>query len=117
MRRYDDGEFIENEPKRRQIRDRYRDKFFAELGGERMKDPFAFDPDPSSQVNLVKTLIEKALSLHGDDTSALQALRSTVSSSALGVPAVAVAALGRPDFQMMNTLQIGQWHFLKQDDD
>jgi hypothetical protein len=85
MRRYDDGEFIQNEPKRRAIRDEYRDKFFAELGIQRLKDPFAHDPDPRSQLGIVKGLISKAMEVHMDEKSALSVLQGLVSSSALGV--------------------------------
>jgi hypothetical protein len=100
-RRYDDGEFIANEPKRRPIRDAYRDKFFAELGIPRLKDPFAHDPDPKTQLEFVQSLIGKALSLHGDEKAALEATQSLVASSALGVPlaVLGATALGRPDFQ------------------
>jgi hypothetical protein len=117
MRRYDDGEFIENEPKRRQIRDTYRDKFFAELGGDRLKDPFSFDPDPASQLTLVQGLIDKALAIHDDDKSALHRLLGSVATSALGVPGIGATQLNRPDFQLMNTLEISKWHFLASGDD
>ena len=101
MRRYDDGEFIENEPERRGLRDKYRDKFFEELGIPRLKDPFAHDPDPVEQHALVKSLIDKALSIHGDDKAGLEMAKVLVSSSALGVPLAGIGAgiSGRPDFQ------------------
>jgi hypothetical protein len=101
MRRYDDGEFIENEPNRRKLRDQYRDKFFEELGIPRLKDPFAHDPDPAAQLALVQNLIGKALSIHGGDKAGLEMAKVLVASSALGVPlaGLGASAAGRPDFQ------------------
>ena len=100
-RRYDDGSFIEREPSRRALRDEYRDKFFAELGGERLKDPFDFDPDPGTQLGVVMELIEKAQSLHDDEKSALTMLSGSVATGALGVPAIGATPLGRPSFAGM----------------
>lgn len=101
MRRYDDGEFIENEPDRRGLRDKYRDKFFDELGIARLKDPFGHDPDPKAQLELVQGLIGKALSIHGGDKAGLEIANTLISSSALGVPLAGIGAgqTGRPDFQ------------------
>jgi hypothetical protein len=101
MRRYDDGEFIENEPNRRKLRDQYRDKFFEELGIARLKDPFAHDPDPAEQLALVPNLIGKALSIHGGDKVGIEMAKALVASSALGMPlgGLGASAAGRPDFQ------------------
>ena len=100
-RRYDDGAFIEREPLRRALRDEYRDRFFAEVDGERLKDPFDFDPDPVTQLGVVMGLIEKAQSLHGDQKSALAMLAGSVATGDLGVPVIGATPLGRPSFAGM----------------
>jgi hypothetical protein len=101
MRRYDDGEFIENEPSRKSTRDRFRDHFFGQLGVERLKDPFAYDPDPTDQLETIKRLIDTTLALHGDDKAALEMMKALIGASALGVPLASIGAgtVGRPDFQ------------------
>ena len=103
---YNKGEFMDEEPDRRALRDTYRDKFFAELGGERLKDPFAYDPDPAAQLELVGQLIDKAIGLHQDDKSALSAIKALVASSSLSVPVTGASALGRP---VLDTVKLSAW--------
>ena len=104
MRRYDQGAFVERERVRRPIRDQHRDRFFAELGVARLKDPFALDPDPKGQVTTVNGLIAQTLQRHGSENSALEALQSEIGKLALGVPLAEVGAerRGRPAVNAMS---------------
>ena len=110
-RRYDDGEFVENEPSRRALRDEYRDAFFG--GGERLKDPFDFDPDPAAQLSAVVGLLDKAMSIHTDDTSAIASAKSSVAGSVLGVGSLGLplAKLGRPNLAQVSVPQMATSHF------
>ncbi|MCX8279182.1 hypothetical protein OSJ77_03180 [Phyllobacterium sp. 0TCS1.6C] len=113
MRLYKNGEFVENEASRRSLRDQSRDQFFAALGVERTKDPFACDPDPGAQLALVKTLIDETLSVHNVDRSALLAVQSLVTTSALGIPSgqLIPGVLGRPAYQGTTVASYLQRHF------
>ena len=112
-RRYDDGAFIEREPSRRALRDEYRDKFFAEVDGERLKDPFDFDPDPSEQLGVVMGLIKTVHSLHSDEKSAIESVQALVGSAVLGVPSVGlpVPGLGRPSVASVTVSNMAKRHF------
>lgn len=114
MRLYKDGDFVEREAERRSLRDEYRTKFFGGLSVSKTKDPFAYTPDPNAQLETVRTLIEKTISLHGDDFSALQALQSQIGSNALGVPAdqLTTGVLGRPAYQDMTVAAFLSRHFV-----
>lgn len=112
-RRYDDGAFIEREPSRRSLRDEYRDKFFAELGGERLKDPFDFDPEPDAQLGIVIGLIDTAKSIHMDDTSAIENAMALVGQSMLGIPALGLPLnkLERPTLGSVAVSRLSKRHF------
>ncbi|WP_057461294.1 hypothetical protein [Pseudovibrio sp. POLY-S9] len=112
MRRYDDGEFVANELARRKVRDQYRNKFFAGVGGKPLKDPFDYDPDPKAQHGIVLGLIDKALDLQDGDKSALIAMKSDVVSSLLSVPVAGAGKVGRPVLDATITPAIGTSHFL-----
>lgn len=60
MRRYWDGNFIAEEPRRRRERDEYRDRFFAEQPGERLKDPFSVQRDPAAAADKISGLMQIA---------------------------------------------------------
>jgi hypothetical protein len=113
MRLYEDGAFIEQEPERRALRDQYRDEFFAALGVERMKDPFGWEPDPTEQLAVVSSLIEKAKGLHNGDTSALQMMGAELSLSMLGVPVANLggAQFGRPSLDAVSVMTMAENHF------
>ncbi|NJM83034.1 MAG: hypothetical protein HC844_11530 [Tabrizicola sp.] len=100
-RRYDDGAFVANEPDRRPIRDEYRDRFFTELGIERLKDPFACTMDPVAQQAFVQTLHGIALSVHDGNKAAIQALQSQIGTLGFGLPTAGLACMApQPlDFQ------------------
>jgi hypothetical protein len=110
---YNKGVFIDEEPDRRSVRDEAREKFFSEIGGERLKDPFGFDPDPAAQLKVVEGLIDKALGLHNDEKSALQAMKSQVSTLALSVPGVGVSTSGRPTKNRVLLSAWGEFFHLK----
>lgn len=97
--KYKEGDFVAEEPARRALRDKYRAKFFKDLGLKPLGDPFGYDPDPATQLDEVSGLIDKALSLHEGDTAGLDALKAEVSAATLGVPQVGGRAVGRPVFQ------------------
>jgi hypothetical protein len=110
---YNKGVFIDEEPDRRSVRDEAREKFFSEIGGERLKDPFEFDPDPAAQLKVVEGLIDTALGLHNDEKSALQAMKSQVSALALSVPGVGVSTSGRPTKNQVLLSARGEFFHLK----
>ncbi|QUS57143.1 hypothetical protein [Pseudovibrio brasiliensis] len=112
MRRYDDGEFTANEGSRRKQRDAFRKTFFADNGGKKLKDPFDFDPDPTAQLSVVLSLLDKALDLHEGEKSALNAQKSHIASSLLGVPVVGAGKVGRPVLNETITPTVGTSHFL-----
>lgn len=113
MRRYDDGAFVSREPGRRPLRDDARDRFFAELGVDRLKDPFAYDPDPAGQLGVVLGLIDKARSLHQDETWAIDKSLALIAAAALGVPLAGIGsgAAGRPSLSAMTILRMNQDSF------
>ncbi len=113
MRVYEDGAFIEHEPERRPVRDKYRDAFFASLGVERMKDPFSWEPDPAAQLGVVNGLIEKTLTLHKDDPSALRMIAAQLAVSMLGVPVqgLGISSLGRPSLDTVSVMKMAETHF------
>jgi hypothetical protein len=112
---YNKGSFIDEEPDRRSVRDSSRDKFFTELGGERLKDPFSLDPEPVAQLKLVCDLIEEALGMHQDDKDALSTMKMLIASSSLSVPAAGVSAMGRPALDAVKLSAWGEFFNLKND--
>ncbi len=113
MRLYEDGEFINKEDERRGIRDAYREAFFSRLGVERTKDPFSFFGSSAEINSNILNLITKAISIHGDDTSALASSLAAISETALGpgksadfigsiltYPAMTVASLATSHFNL-----------------
>ena len=67
MRRYWDGAFVSEEPRRQRERDIYRDKFFAGLPGVRLKDPFAAELPPGNVPAKLSELT--AIAQEGDPAS------------------------------------------------
>ena len=112
---YNKGEFIDEEPDRRSRRDEMRDKFFSELGGERLKEPFSLEPEPGAQLALVGKLIEEAISLHQDEKSALASIKSHISASQLSISTVGTSPIGRPTLSDMKLSAWGEFFNLKND--
>ena len=110
---YNKGVFIDEEPDRRSVRDAAREKFFSEIGGERLKDPFGFDPEPAAQLKVVQALIDKALALHGEEKSALNAVKSEISALALSVPGIGASASDRPTRERILLSTWGEFFHLK----
>jgi hypothetical protein len=110
---YNKGEFMDEEPDRRSVRDEEREKFFAKVGGERLKDPFSFEPDPAAQLELVQKLMAEALDLHNDDKQALSMLQSLVPSSAIGIPSLGASSMGRPKLETVMLSAFGEFFNLK----
>lgn len=110
---YSEGTFEKEEPERRKIRDEYRDKFFSQLGGERLKDPFDYNPEPESQLNFVIELLDEAIARHQGDKTALHMLKASVSRSALSIPNIGAAISGRPILQNARLTNLGEFFNLK----
>jgi hypothetical protein len=110
---YNKGEFMDEEPDRRSVRDEEREKFFAKVGGERLKDPFSYEPDPAAQLEIVRGLMEEASGLHNDDKQAISTLQSLVSTSAIGVPTLGASGLGRPKLETVMLSALGKFFNLK----
>ncbi|MBP1853438.1 hypothetical protein [Rhizobium halophytocola] len=112
-RRYDDGEFIKNEPERRKLRDQYRDKFFAGLGATRLSDPFEFEPNSVVQFEAVSRLIAKSLPSLEANSDALELAHKEIQSLVMGVnvDGFGPAPGKRINFQRMSTRSLDQNFF------
>ncbi|MBO0664601.1 hypothetical protein LQ948_18660 [Jiella sp. MQZ9-1] len=111
MRLYEDGEFIDKEDERRGIRDTYREAFFGSLGVERTKEPFLFSGASTDINSNVLNLITKAISLHGDDTSALISSLATISESALGPGTLSNSIGSILSYPSMTVASLAMSHF------
>lgn len=80
---YNTEMWISKDVVRRSVRDEHREKFFAEVGGERIKDPFVNQPAPGGNVGLTLSLLEEAISLHGGDMSGLTMMKAALLTSGL----------------------------------
>lgn len=87
---YLNGNFIQKENERRELRNKKRDEFFAAFGVERLTDPLRIDADPATQQAKVMELIEKAITLHDENTSGLHALRTSLQSLSFGLPVLSI---------------------------
>jgi hypothetical protein len=110
---YNKGEFMDEEPNRRSVRDEEREKFFSKVGGERLKDPFSYEPDPVVQLEFVRMLIDEACGMHKDDKQALSMLQSLVPTSEIGVPTLGASGLGRPKLETVMLSAFGEFFNLK----
>ncbi|MUZ84275.1 hypothetical protein GOZ93_18835 [Agrobacterium vitis] len=111
MRLYEDGEFIDKEDERRGIRDTYREAFFSNLGVERTKEPFSFTGGSTDINSNVLNLITKAISLHGDDTSALTSSLAAISESALGPGTISNSIGSLLSYPSMTVASLTMSHF------
>ncbi|MBA8882047.1 hypothetical protein [Phyllobacterium myrsinacearum] len=69
---------------RRDDRDSSRDTFFADMGGDKISDPFSWSPDGAGNLEHIAKMMEDALKYHQGDTQALESLKSTVMGLGLG---------------------------------
>lgn len=87
---YQNGLFVQKEAARRDLRDRMRDAFFAEIGLPRLTDPMRIDADPADQHAKVLELMGIARGKHDGDLSGLDMLETSVRQLAVGLPSLPI---------------------------
>lgn len=108
---FTNGIFIQREPERRAIRDKYRKAFFEDLGLTPNRDPGATEIDMAAQAQKVAGLMAKAQGLHEGEMQAVAMMMAEVAQLNLAVPFQATSPFGRPNKESTSIAALSQNFF------
>lgn len=112
MRLYEDGEFVAKEDSRKSVRDTYRERFFSSLSVTRSEDPFAASGFGDTALSNLLTLAGEAMTVHGDDISALKMSVETLSQLGLASSNSTGTSADVLSYQNMTVTALAATHFL-----